>query len=56
MGYFTEPAVLGNREYYNFGLGIKYDIFKADFSFINTVEANHPLANTMRFSLLVDWQ
>lgn len=55
-GYFTEPAALGNRTYWNFGAGVRYDIFKLDFSFINTVEQNHPLANTMRFSMLIDWQ
>lgn len=55
-GYFTEPSVLGDRKYWNFGAGLKYSIFKLDFSFINTIEANHPLANTMRFSMLVDWK
>jgi hypothetical protein len=55
-GYFTEPAQLGNRQYWNFGAGIKYEIFKLNFSFINTVESNHPLANTMRFSMVIDWQ
>lgn len=54
-GYFTEPSTLGNRKYWNFGAGIVYEMFKLDFSFINTVEENHPLANTMRFSLLFDW-
>jgi hypothetical protein len=55
-GYFTEPSVLGNRKYWNFGAGVRYDVFQLDFSFINTIEQNHPLANTMRFSLLVDWK
>jgi hypothetical protein len=55
-GYFTEPSVLGDRQYWNFGAGVKYSIFKLDFSFINTIEANHPLANTMRFSMLIDWR
>ncbi len=54
-GYFTEPAALGNRQYWNFGAGVRYDIFSLDFSFINTIEENHPLANTMRFSLLIDF-
>lgn len=54
-GYFTEPAALGNRQYWNFGAGVRYDIFNLDFSFINTIEENHPLANTMRFSLLIDF-
>ncbi|MDQ1266333.1 MAG: hypothetical protein QG635_1485, partial [Bacteroidota bacterium] len=53
-GYFVEPAILGDRNYWNFGAGVSYNIFKLDFSFINTIEANHPLANTMRFSLLID--
>jgi len=53
-GYFTEPSRLGDRKFWNFGAGVKYDIFKLDFSFINTVESNHPLANTMRFSMLID--
>ena len=55
-GYFTEPARIGNRRFWNFGAGVKYDIFSLDFSFINTMENNHPLANTMRFSLLIDWK
>lgn len=54
-GYFTEPSNLGDRQYWNFGAGVRYDIFSLDFSFINTIEENHPLANTMRFSLLIDW-
>lgn len=53
-GYFTEPSSLGNRKFWNFGAGVRYDIFKLDFSFINTIEENHPLANTMRFSMLID--
>ncbi|MBM2814187.1 MAG: hypothetical protein HW421_949 [Ignavibacteria bacterium] len=56
FGYFTEPDALGGRKYYNFGAGVRYSIFRLDFSFINTIETNHPLANTMRFSMLVDFQ
>ncbi|TAL69795.1 MAG: PorV/PorQ family protein [Bacteroidetes bacterium] len=54
-GYFYEPTRLGGRKFWNFGAGVKYDIFSLDFSFINTIEENHPLANTMRFSLIVNW-
>lgn len=54
-GYFTEPASIGNRKFLTFGAGVKYDMFTLDFSFINTIEENHPLANTMRFSALVNW-
>ncbi len=56
VGYFTEPSRLGNRQFWNFGASVRYDIFRADFSFINTIEEQHPLANTMRFSLLIDWR
>jgi len=55
-GYFTEPAALGDRRFFTLGTGIKYDIFKLDFGYILTTSDNHPLANTMRFSLLVDWE
>lgn len=55
-GYFTEPDNAGARKFWNFGAGVRYDIFRLDFSFINTIEENHPLANTLRFSLLADWE
>jgi hypothetical protein len=54
-GYFTEPAAAGAREYFTLGAGVRYDVFKLDFSYYITVEQNHPLGNTLRFSLLVDW-
>ncbi len=54
-GYFTEPTRLGDRQYYSFGAGIRYDIFGMDFSFLLPTEENHPLANTMRFSLIVNF-
>jgi hypothetical protein len=54
LGYFTEPSRLGNRRFITFGAGVRYDMFTLDFNYINTIEENHPLAGTMRFSLLVD--
>ena len=53
-GYFTESANSGNREFLTFGAGVRYEEFGLDFSYINTIEEAHPLANTLRFSLLVD--
>ncbi|MCE2504418.1 MAG: PorV/PorQ family protein [Chlorobi bacterium] len=53
-GYFTESEVSGNREFLTFGAGVRYQEFGLDFSYINTIEEAHPLANTLRFSLLVD--
>lgn len=54
-GYFNEPASAGAREYFTLGAGVRYDVFRLDFSYILTVEQNHPLGNTLRFSLIVDW-
>lgn len=53
-GYFTESANSGNREFLTFGAGVRYQEFGLDFSYINTIEEAHPLANTLRFSLIVD--
>ncbi len=54
-GYFTEPKNAGARQFYTLGAGVNYDVFKLYFSYILTIEDNHPLANTLRFSLVVDW-
>lgn len=54
IGYFSEPSAIGDRKYWTFGAGVRYDIFNLDFSFILTTEENHPLANTMRFSAKFD--
>lgn len=54
VGYFSEPSVIGDRKYWTFGAGVRYDIFNLDFGFILTTEENHPLANTMRFSIKFD--
>ncbi|MGE3800591.1 MAG: PorV/PorQ family protein [Candidatus Kapaibacterium sp.] len=53
-GYFSESEVSGNREFLTFGAGVRYQEFGLDFSYINTIEEAHPLANTLRFSLIVD--
>ena len=54
-GYFTESVNGGNREFLTFGAGLRYEIYGFDFSYINTIEETHPLANTLRFTLVVDF-
>jgi hypothetical protein len=54
-GYYTEGSAVGARKYATFGAGIKYDAYNFDFSYIDTFDENHPLANTLRFSLGVKW-
>lgn len=54
-GYYYEDPNNGDREYITFGAGIRYSFLGVDFSYIKTLESDHPLANTLRFSLLIDF-
>lgn len=49
-GYFYESPNNGAREFLTFGAGLRYNIFGVDFSYIYTIEEEHPLANTLRFT------
>ena len=51
FGYFHENNDKGARRFITMGAGIIYNNFSVDFSYISTVEQNHPLAETMRFSV-----
>ncbi len=53
-GYFYENPLNGNRKFMTLGAGIRYNIIGVDFSYIYALEENSPLANTMRFSLLLN--
>jgi hypothetical protein len=54
-GYFYENAAKGGRQYLTLGLGLKYDIYKFDFSYLAASQQSSPLANTLRFSLSVNF-
>lgn len=58
-GFFYEDPSYGNRKFVTFGAGIRYDIYGFDFSYITTDVfeggENHPLSNTLRFSVLIGW-
>ncbi len=55
-GYYTEGQLVGSRQYLTFGAGLRYDVYQFDFSYIDTfADSNHPLANTLRFSLGIAW-
>lgn len=58
-GFFYEDPSYGNRKFITFGAGIRYDIYGFDFSYISTDVfkggENHPLSNTLRFSVLIGW-
>lgn len=51
-GYFHESAEQGGRQYATVGLGLKYQSFGLDLSYlINTSKINSALDNTLRFGL-----
>lgn len=54
IGYFYESPQFGARKFMTFGAGIRYDMYGFDFSYISASE-NHPLSDTIRFSLLIGW-
>lgn len=54
-GYFYEDPAYGNRKFMTFGAGIRYDIYGFDFSYISAAEENHPLSDTLRFTVLIGW-
>lgn len=54
-GYFYEHETKGNRKYFTMGVGFKYNVFGLDFSYLIPVEQRNPMENTLRFSLLFDF-
>ncbi|MBI1806707.1 MAG: type IX secretion system outer membrane channel protein PorV [Ignavibacteria bacterium] len=55
FGYFYEHPQYGNRKFLTFGAGVRYDVYGFDFSYLSAIEENHPLAETLRFTLLIAW-
>jgi hypothetical protein len=55
-GYFHEHASKGNRKYLSFGAGLKYNVFGLDLAYIVPTVQRHPLANTLRFTLHLDFE
>lgn len=54
-GYFHEHATKGNRKYFTLGAGLKYNVFGLDFAYLIPTQQRNPLANTLRFTLLFDF-
>ncbi|MEM1323277.1 MAG: type IX secretion system outer membrane channel protein PorV [Bacteroidota bacterium] len=55
-GYYTEHRTKGNRKFFTVGLGLKYNVFGLNFSYlVPTSNQRNPLDNTLRFSLLFDF-
>ena len=58
-GYFYEHRLKGNRRYFTLGLGLKYNVFGINMSYListnSTTQQSNPLDKTLRFSLLFDF-
>lgn len=56
-GYFYEDKTKGNRQFFTVGVGVKYNVFGLNFSYLvpsgSGVNRN-PLSNTIRFGLILD--
>ena len=55
-GYFHEHATKGARKYFTLGAGLKYQVFGLDFAYLIPTATRHPLENTLRFSLVFDFE
>ena len=59
-GYFDEHRLKGARKYITTGLGIKYNVFSINMSYListaSTLAASNPLDKTLRFSLLFNFE
>lgn len=56
-GYHYQHSDKGPNKYFTVGAGLRYNVFVIDFSYlIPTIGNNSPLANTVRFSLGLDFE
>jgi hypothetical protein len=53
-GYFFEHENKGNRKFMTAGAGLKLNVFGLDFAYLLPIARNHPLENTLRFTLSFD--
>jgi hypothetical protein len=54
-GFFYEDKTKGNRKFFTLGAGLRYNVFSIDFSYLIPLEQQNPLENTLRFTLLFDF-
>lgn len=54
-GYHHESADKGDRQFVTFGAGLRYNVFGLDFSYLVSLTNKSPLDNTLRFTLVFDF-
>ena len=57
LGHYNEHKTKGNRKYITAGVGVKYNVFTLNFSYLIPTfnSQRNPLDNTLRFSLMMDF-
>ena len=55
-GYFYENPTKGDRQYLTLGAGLKYNVFNLDFAYLVANQQKSPLAQTLRFSLIFNFE
>ena len=55
-GYFYEAPTKGDRRYLTLGAGLKYNVFNLDFAYLLANQQTSPLAQTLRFSLVFNFE
>ena len=55
-GYFYETPTKGDRRYFTVGAGLKYNVFNLDFAYLLANQQTSPLAQTLRFSLVFNFE
>jgi hypothetical protein len=56
LGYFYEADAKGGRQYLTMGVGFRYQVFGIDFAYLIPQDQEHPLAETLRFTLLFNFK
>ncbi|MCS7153739.1 MAG: type IX secretion system outer membrane channel protein PorV [Bacteroidia bacterium] len=54
-GFFYEDPLKGNRRFITLGAGLQLRRIGADVAYLTSLVQNHPLQNTLRFTLFVLW-
>jgi len=55
-GFFYEDATKGNRKFFTLGAGLRYNVFGLDIAYLIPIEQQNPLENTLRFSLIFNFE
>jgi hypothetical protein len=55
-GYFNEAETKGNRKFFTLGAGLRYNVFGLDFAYLIPTTQRNPLENTLRFTLIFNFE